>query len=378
MQIVQQTAAGSALSVDQLEQLAAIKPQLLLVFWNAEPLQQPPFIAALKAHLPDTIVIGCSTGAEIDASGVSEGCQLTAIHFDKVAVHVAEVELAELADSQAAGQRLGAALPKVGLRGVLLVAPGLDINGSAMLEGFAAELPPEVPISGGLAGDKGAFAKTFVLGPSGVSSSKLVAVGLYGEGLHFSTGSRGGWTAFGPSRRITRADTSRLYELDGQPALALYKKYLGDYARDLPSAALLFPFEMLDGQRKPLGLLRTILGIDEATQSLLLAGSVEEGTYVRLMHASADELVDGAEQAASDAVGNEDSAGGLALLVSCIGRKLVMGERVHEEVTAVAEQLGAGFTLAGFYSNGEISPLRDLLDCRLHNQTMTIALLSEH
>lgn len=379
MRVVQEIVSGVSPSTAQLENLAAIEPQLVLAFWGSAPLGEPAFVAALRARLPDATLVGCSTAGEIVCRGVLEaGCVITAVSFAQSTFAAVEETLADLNDSSAAGRRLCEALPKPGLRGVLLLAPGVNINGTELIEGFGAELPDEIPISGGLAGDNGAFQCTYVLGPDGVADNKLVAVGLYGEHLQFGAGCRGGWSAFGPTRRITRASGSELFELDGQPALELYKKYLGEYARDLPAAGLLYPFEMLDDEKKSIGLLRTIIGIDEAAQSLLLAGTVTEGAYLRLMHASTDALVDGAEQAASDGIGLIPARGGLALLVSCVGRKLVMGDRVDEEVVAVAERLGTGFTLTGFYSNGEISPLRGLLDCKLHNQTMTIALLGEH
>ena len=378
MKIIQEIFSDGIPSPQQLDRLAAIAPQLLLVFWGAEPLEQPVCWAALKQHLPNALIAGCSTAGEIESDGVREGAAVaTAIHFESAQVGCVETRLDGLADSEAAGRRLGRAIPGTGLRGVVMLAPGLNINGTAVIDGLAAELPSGVSIAGGLAGDNGAFACTNVMSPSGIASDKLVLIGFYGERVQWGAGSGGGWSAFGPTRRITRAEGSRLFELDGQPALALYKKYLGEYARDLPAAGLLFPFEMLDDQKKSTGLLRTILGIDESSQSLLLAGTVENGAYLRLMHASTDALVDGAEGAAAAGIDITTGRAGLALLISCVGRKLVMGDRIDEEVLAVRDRLGAGFTLSGFYSYGEVSPLHGLLDCRLHNQTMTIALISE-
>jgi hypothetical protein len=377
VRIVQEITKNN-LSDVQLAALRAINPQLLFAFWSRAPLGEPAFVDALRTALPDTALVGCSTAGEIAGEGVHENsCLLTAVRFDSSRIDVVETTLADMADSYAAGARLAAALPPQGLRGVFLLGPGIDINGSALIDGLDGGIAAELPISGGLAADNGAFQQTHVLTPQGIGPDKIVAVGFYGERFAFGAGCKGGWSAFGPTRRITRAEGSCLYELDGQPALDLYKRYLGDYASELPAAGLLFPFEMLDDERKSIGLLRTILGIDETTQSLLLAGSVNTGSYLRLMHATTDALVDGAENAAADSLNTSRGRSGLALLVSCVGRKLVMGDRVDEEVLAVAEQLGSGFTLTGFYSNGEVSPLRGLLDCKLHNQTMTIALLSE-
>ncbi len=368
-------------------ELAPQPADLVLVFGSVEIFDGPDLGARLASTFPGAVIAGCSTAGEIAGDAVLDGsCTVTAIRFDHGGDAVAvEADIASADDSQRAGEVLGEALAaRPGLSGVLLFARGVGVNGSALIDGLSSRLPAGLPVSGGLAGDGGAFVRTMVLGPSGVSDSRAVAVGLYGGSLHLGLGSVGGWEPFGPARKVTKAVGNLLLQLDGEPALNVYKRYLGDYARDLPASGLLFPFELLNGNHDSVGLIRTILGVDEAAGGLILAGTVEEGFFLRLMHASTDGLVDGAEQAGAIAAagsegGGEGGAEGdrLALLVSCVGRKLVMGDRVEEEVQAVADRMGPGAVLAGFYSYGEIGPMRDLVDCRLHNQTMTVALLTE-
>ncbi len=283
-----------------------------------------------------------------------------------------------MADSLAAGQRLGLGLAEGELAAGLVFAPGVGINGSALIEGMVQQLGGHVPLAGGLAADGGMFERTLTLTPEGVMEHGVVAIGLYGSELVFAHGSFGGWEPFGPARRVTRCRENVLFELDGESALTIYKRYLGEYARDLPASGLLFPFAMVGEDRKASGLIRTILGVDESTGSLVLAGDIDPQGYLRLMHANTDGLVNGAEKAAEAAcralAGTRD---GLALLVSCVGRKLVMGERVDEEIEAVAAVFGREATVAGFYSNGEISPFTPGLECKLHNQTMTVDYISE-
>ena len=307
---------------------------------------------------------------------------MTAARFEKTAMRSASTPLASMDDSRAAGVRLGQALSAneagAALKAVLVFGPGVQINGSALVEGIASVVGDKLPITGGLAGDGGAFQKTWTLGADGVSSQAVVALGLYGDALLFAQGSFGGWDAFGPARKVTRCENNVLYELDGEPALDVYKRYLGDYARDLPASGLLFPFAMLGEDHGAVGLIRTILGIDEAKGSLTLAGEIDPDGYLKLMHASTDRLVDGAESAAEAARKMQfDDGNGLAMLVSCVGRKLVMGERVDEEVEAVGDVFGSNARLTGFYSYGEISPFAPGGQCHLHNQTMTITYLSE-
>lgn len=380
MKVRQITRRDLAYNKACIDAFSAIDPQLVLAFWAREPLDDPDFLAALAGAFPDAQLIGCSTSGDIHSQGVQDGgWVLTGIRFERpdTRFQVVEATLAGLEDSRAAGLRLSALLPPEDLRCVLVFAPGVGVNGSALVEGLAAGLAPEVWISGGLAGDNGRFARTMVLGPDGPKADSLVAVGLYGPHLHVASASRGGWKPFGPRRQATRCEGSQLHELDGQPALALYKKYLGPYAAGLPANGLLFPLEMMDDDAQSTGLLRTILGVDEAQQSIQLAGSVLEGSYLRLMHASPDALVEGAEAAAADSLALESRPPALALCVSCVGRKLVMGERIDEEVLAVADELGNEVTLAGFYSNGEIGSAGKQGQYRLHNQTMSISVLGE-
>lgn len=364
---------------DSAASLAAIGPTLLLVFGAPAFFVDAAFGARLAQDVPTAVVIGCSSAGEITGAGVhSDACVLTAVSFDTTTVRAASTELADMTDSLTAGRRLAEQLLAPDLQAVLVFGQGLGINGSALVTGMGEILGQRIPITGGLAGDNGAFARTWTIGSQGVSDRAVVAVGLYGERLRVGHGSVGGWEPFGPARKVTRCAGNVLYELDGAPALDVYKRYLGDYARDLPASGLLFPFAMLGESRNTSTLIRTILGIDEQAGSLTLAGEIEADGYLKLMHAATDALVDGAEAAAlavRDMSGMPESS--LALLVSCVGRRLVMGERVDEEIEAVAAVLGAGARLAGFYSYGEFSPLAPGGACKLHNQTMTITSLTE-
>jgi hypothetical protein len=377
MKLQQIVLSEAACACPDLAALQAIEPQLVLAFGSIPCLKA--LAAPLTVAFPAAIQAGCSTAGEISAQGVSDRTAVvTALHFDDATVRASSTRLAGMADSEAAGRRLAEGLSATGLRAVIVLGQGVAVNGSALIEGLAAVLGPEVPITGGLAGDAAAFTETWVLTPAGLRNDEMVCLGLYGEGLSIAHGSYGGWAPFGPARKVTRSDHNLLYELDGEPALDVYKRYLGDYAKDLPASGLLFPFAMLGDDHSELGLVRTILGVDEASGSLTLAGDIDPQGYLRLMHASTDALVDGAETAAAAARAMAGTSGpGLALLVSCVGRKIVMGDRVEEEIEAVAEVFGPGTVVTGFYSNGEISPVGGLLECKLHNQTMTITHLSE-
>lgn len=379
MKVGQVVLASPDAAADVLAPLAGMMPNLVTAFGSTAFFERVEFAAMLRQAFPSAALVGCSTAGEISNAGVADGtCTVTAVRYDKVTLRAASTALAGMDDSQGAGERIGRQLAAADLCALMVFGPGVAINGSALVDGIAATVGAGVVITGGLAGDGGAFVRTWTLGPDGSTDHAVAAVGFYGEHLRFAHGSFGGWEPFGPARKVTRCDGNVLYELDGEPALEVYKRYLGDHAKGLPASGLLFPFAMLGQDHDALGLIRTILGVDEANGSLTLAGAINPDGYLKLMHASTDRLVNGAEAAAEAARQMQEADGeSLAILVSCVGRKLVMGDRVDEEVEAVGEVFGQGATLTGFYSYGEISPFAPGTACHLHNQTMTITWVGE-
>lgn len=369
----------TTLSSESLAALAEIEPNLVIVFAAPEYFADPGFAASLAQAFPKARRVGASTAGEIAVQGVSEHkAVITAVRLEKITFRVAATELAGMDDSRGAGARIAEQLVAPDLKAVILLSQGVGVNGSELIAGATGTLGGDIPLTGGLAGDYGAFTRTWTLLDDQVSSSLMLGIGLYGDAVRFAHGSFGGWQSFGPAREATRARGNVLYELDGRPALDIYKSYLGDYSKDLPASGLLFPFALLADNQHESGLIRTLLGVNESDGSLVLAGDIPEGGYVRLMHASTESLVDGAESAARAAQGMfANDSPSLAILVSCIGRRLIMGDRVDDEVEAVGAVFGRGCVLTGFYSNGEISPYLDTTECKLHNQTMTITTLAE-
>lgn len=363
----------------ELRALKTFAPNLVFVFGSPEFFTQPIFVETLHTAVGKGCVVGCSTAGEIIGSTVHEKTAVVhALRFDHPDFFSTQTTIQHSEDSHAAGVRLAKGLNHANLHTVLLLSPGLDVNGSGIIEGLQSVLGKAVTIIGGLAGDNGAFSKTYTLHEQHVDDRQLVAVGFHGDHLHCAHGSFGGWQAFGPPRRVTRAVNNQLFSLDNESALDVYKRYLGDYAKDLPGSGLLFPFAVLGPDHQQTGLIRTILGIDDTQGSLTLAGDIAENSFVRLMHASTDALIDGA-QAAAEATQKmlQGEQPGWAFLVSCVGRRMVMGVRVDEEVEAVADTFGANSLQAGFYSYGEVSPFLASTDCKLHNQTMTISYFYE-
>ncbi|WP_034303599.1 FIST signal transduction protein [Herbaspirillum sp. RV1423] len=352
--------------------------QLLLVFGARALLQDPALFPHLRRLCPSAHIVGCSTAGEIFGTEVrDDSIVLTGIRFASTRVDIAVRQVADVGDSYQVGQAISQELQREDLCHVLVLSDGLRVNGSDLVKGLREHLPSHVNVTGGLAGDGSDFRETVVLANGDAAAGQVVGIGFYGDRLQVGYGSVGGWDAFGPERLITRSKDNVLYELDSESALGLYKTYLGSHAADLPSSGLLFPLALrLPGSDTPV--VRTILGVDETQHSMTFAGDMPEGCYVQLMKANFNRLVDGAIGAAEVTRGQlERRPAQLAILISCIGRKLVLKQRIEEEVEGVAAVLGEGAVLAGFYSYGEIAPHGARTRCELHNQTMTVTTLSE-
>ncbi len=351
---------------------------LVLVFGSSDFFSESGFSERISAFFPNSGILGCSTAGEIVGSRVLEqSLVITTLQFDKAKTVFASERIQGLSDSYACGERLAERLPKEDLCHVILFSRGIDINGTALVDGIQAGLPEDVLVTGGLAGDNGSFSATYVVCCEACGTDLVAAVGLYGDSLTVGYGSFGGWRPFGPYRLVTRADGNVVYEFDGRPALDLYREYLGEYASDLPSSGLLFPISVSDDPAAE-GVVRTLLGIDEDAGAIVYAGDVKQGSYARLMTSGYDRLIDGAGTAAAVSTASiQPESADFALLISCVGRKLVLKNRTDEELEIVSETLGLKVPIAGFYSYGEISPANRFSRCELHNQTMTITVLAE-
>jgi hypothetical protein len=354
------------------------KPQLVLVFGKRELVSQNHVYDDLKNKYPTASIILSSTAGEIVNSGfVENSIVATAIEFEHTKLKTCEVNIRDFNSSFEAATQIVSTLCQKELNHVFIVADGQLINGSELVSGLNQFKAKNVVTTGGLAGDEYDFNQTLVGLNNYPSEGNIVAIGFYGGRLKVGFGSRGGWDAFGPERMITKSKGNVLYELDNQNALELYKKYLGEAAEELPSSALFFPLSIKpEGTKEPL--VRTILSICEETRSMTFAGSMPQGTIAQLMKHNSDRLIDGAEKAADYCLSdNNEQEPELAILISCVGRRIVLGQNIDEEIEVIRDQFGKKTLITGFYSYGEIAPFNKLSKSELHNQTMTITTMTE-
>jgi hypothetical protein len=328
---------------------------------------------------PKSLAIGSSdAGAICDDKILENGLVAAVCKLDNSQIKMAETPIGCAEDSKEAGRRLAEALKGPKLKGIFVLSEGLEINGSELAEGLREHTENGVVVSGGLAADDDRFKKTFILSKGSAPQSKhIAAVGFYGDAIHIAADYRGGWDPFGIERKVTSSSGNVLFTLDNEPALALYKRYLGKYADHLPASGLLFPLGIRGSKEESSLIVRTILSIDEKRQSITFAGDIPEGHYATFMKSNPERLIDGAYDAAGSLMEQiADAKSGLCIAISCVGRRLLLKNRSEEELEAIMETLPEGTRQVGFYSYSEISG-GQLGSCDLHNHTMTLTLIWE-
>lgn len=352
--------------------------QLVLYFGDRPLLQKPGIYDHFRQRYPKAIILGCTADGSIHGAQITEDkIAYSAIYFEKSTVSGICYNIIDATKSYDIGQMIATNFrSQKHLKGIFVLAEGLAINGSDLVSGINDTInDPDVIITGGLAGDGLHFEDTLVGYNADPMTKKIAAIGFYGESLNIGWGSQGGWRVFGPERTITKAQNNTMYELDGKPCLELYKKYLGDKSNQLPAAALNFPLAIWpEKDPSKMAVIRTILSVNEDENSVSFAGCVPQGWKAQLMWGKFDDLVEGAQRASQNA-NTHNTSDAFSILVSCVGRKLLMGQRVIEEVIATQNELT--YPQIGFYSYGEIAPQEHSKTSVFHNQSMTITTFSE-
>ena len=350
---------------------------MVLAFCAPEAKDHPEVFKEIEDAFPDSHVIGCSSSGEIANKLVNDkSVSLAVARFSETTMKNALVTVSSASESFNAGKQLAEQLNRQDLRAIFILSEGLNVNGTDLVRGVNSIVDQDVTVTGGLAGDGSRFEKTWIYAKQQIRTHAVAAIGFYGDHVMISHGSQGGWDSFGPVRKVTKSEGNVLYELDGKPALALYKAYLGDKASELPASGLLFPISLVDTETGSRNVVRTLLSVDHDAQSLTFAGDIPQNASVQLMKAHLDRLIDGAQSAAELASTHGSEENPLAIAVSCVGRRLVLGTQTEDELDVVLDVLPETTTMAGFYSYGELSPTKNGR-CDLHNQTMTLTLFGE-
>jgi hypothetical protein len=349
---------------------------LVLAFGEREFLEDLMPYNFLKARYNNAEIVICSTSGQIsDTSLIENKLVVTAIEFEKTKLKLFEFNISKERNLASFNSRIKHSLVNPELNSILVLSEGSFVNGTELVQELESITDSKIPIYGGLAGDSVNFKKTMVGVNSNAKEGTIALIGFYGDALTLNFGCEGGWSDYGPEREVNQSENNVVYQIGNRLALDLYKEYLGSYADELPGSALYFPLSMKENSNAS-PVVRTILSIDETTKSMTFAGNIPQGAMVRLMKGNFDKLINAAYDAATES-SNKNNAPQLAFIVSCVGRKIVLDNRIEEELEAMKETFGPTTMLCGFYSYGEISPIVEHKACELHNQTITVVTFNE-
>lgn len=369
--------AGRDLAAELLDGLGA-QPDVVLLF-ASDTYDPRRLLDGLRRRLdPGVQIVGCSTYGEIGgAEALAGSATAMAIRTGGLGARALKATH-DQKDSFAVGRALAEQAQAFGAALLILLVDGIHLNSTPVLAGAQSVLGRDFPIVGGVAADDARFARTFELCNDEVLEGGAVALALQGP-LRVATVAQGGWQPIGVTRRCTRVEGNKLVlELDGQPALNLYRDYLGEFGRDLATAGVEFPIGVVGLPDRPRGgeddilVVRAVQGFDEARGGLRCSGDVPEGAEVRMLRASKDDLIVGASEAAADLHRRLPDAR-LALFFDCAGRKMVLGARYKEEIAAAFARLPADLPRIGFYTYGELSPVAG--ETMHHDETFTAVLI---
>lgn len=367
---------GRDVAADLLDRLGGA-PDLVIMFSSAR-YDHARVLAGVYEQLPAVRVVGCSSYGEINSEEGLSG-SVTAMGIVTEGREFATFTLPDIAGDSRAGGRALAEQVRQFAPDLLIVFPdGMRVNSTQFLLGLQDVLGDRFPIVGGVAADAGDFSRTYELFDRDVLCGGAVALAF--KGVRVVTAARSGWQPIGGTRTCTRIeDGNVLLELDGQPALDLYRSYLGYRAAEMPYVSVEYPIGMVGGvpstQRLPDGeilLLRAIKGVDERRRAIIFGGDLPERAEVRMTRATTEDVIAGADAAGAQVLAALPRPT-LALVFDCMARKVVLGPRYKSELRATFARLGPNVPKIGFYTFGELSPVQGTT--MHHDETFTIALL---
>jgi hypothetical protein len=323
-------------------------------------------------------IIGCSTSGEISSSGLSiNSAVLGGIASDCLDFEIVTVQGLKK-DSEAAGRQLAESFSSTP-RLLQIFSDGLTGNGCAILRGIANVFGDSVPVNGGAAGDNGEFVKTLQFCRDRVYSDAVCGIAFYGD-FRLGIGVQSGWAPIGLSKQVTRACGNIVFELNGEPALDVYERFLGQHAKKLPAIGVEYPLGFLkssaDKNQADHYILRATMSVDRAKRSILFAGEIPEGAIVNMTCGDKTSILEAAGTAAREAIsGIGNATPEIIFCYSCMARKIVLGRRTEEEITRIRAEFDSRIPMIGFYTYGEFCPVGRKSSNYMHNETVTLSVL---
>jgi len=352
-------------------------PQAGLLF-AAVDMEHAEMLEAIHEAYPDLALIGCTTDGEISSQGGFLEDSVTLVLFAAEPGQIAAGLGRDVAADPVRATSEAVAAARAGLGGdasfCITTPESLTTSGVTILEGLKAALGKAFPIFGGLAGDQWRIQQTYQFFGTEVLSDAVPLL-LFGADVLFAHAVDSGWKPVGHQRIVSRVEGNVVFELDDEPVLDFYERYLGAQRYEMVSAEYPLAVFAEDGSGY---YLRSAFQMDAESRSIAFFGDVPAGSTVQLTETTSDAIIEAARTAtkrALDAYPGSEPRG--ILVFSCAARKAILGVNTERELTAVEAGLTEPLPVAGFYTYGEIAPLRAGGETHFHNATFSILVVGD-
>jgi len=334
-----------------LEGMNGVKPKAGLAFVGID-VDINTLVKAFANALPGVELAGCTTDGEVAGPEgfLEDSVVITLFGSDDIDFTVGIGHGATADPRAATATAVADAKSKTEKASAFCVAlpEGIGPDISEIVGGLRAALGEDFPIVGGASGDQLRFRGTRQFCNTDVTSDSVVVLIMSGP-LVYSCGMSTGYTALGNRHKVTKAAGSTIHEIDGKPAIQLYKDYI-------QGQSVHFPLAVHSPEREGF-LLSSPQAFDEESGAITFVNPIGMDEEVQLATASRDEIVAAARTAVESAFeGFTNDKPDAALFFSCAGRRAALGTRTKEEYESFEAIIGDAFPTAGFYTYGEIGP----------------------
>ncbi len=326
--------------------------------------------ACLDDEMPDALYLGCTTNANImDGALADTKIILTCTIFECETTQAKILQLPFMEENAAEDVAL---LKKYcdenpWVQAVEMHATIMDMS---MME-FCSEmtlLREDIQVFGGGAfnpdmDDETAF--VFSKGNDFLEHG-IIFLLLGGEDFHIYSTLISGWKPLKRKFKVTKADRQILYELDGKPALDVYRRFLNINKNDrFFSNTLEFPLFLEHGD---IDILRCPLAVNN-DDSLVMSSDVQEDAIVRLAYGDPETILASIRE---DGQNIADFCPEVIQTFSCAARKAFWGDENISDETILFNSVAP---TTGFYTHGEFLRIKgDMLN---FNVTLVVVAMRE-
>ncbi len=251
---------------------------------------------------------------------------------------------------------------------IMVMTAGIFTNGDEIVNGITDTMDRQVPLFGGRSGDDLRLQETLVFNASQAISNGVVALIFDQNTIDLQGIAVSGWKGIGTPKTITKAEGNTLYEIDNEPVIEVYNKYL-NIGDDL-QLALEYPLLLIrdDGT-----FVMRVPGALNEDKSMVYGGTMPEGSKVRFSMPPGSEVIDYAIEQMSE-FHQQIPKSDAIVLYSCKARHMALGPMVEDEISAVHKLWEV--PMVGFFTYGEIGPVPQGR-CDFHNHTLVPVLIKE-